>query len=89
MISVNSSSILVKDAVTLVDSSSTSIEAAALQEGPEGWVGWRLFAEMLHRFGSTNVRAVLPTKAEGFWDPLVRSLLNRTPPVWDFFPSLP
>jgi ATP-dependent DNA helicase len=63
------------------------LEAAALQEGPEEWVGWRLYAEMLHRFRSTNIRAVLPAEPEGFWDQLVRSLLNRTPPVWDFFPS--
>jgi helicase len=64
-----------------------ALEATALREGPEEWVGWRLFAEMLNRFRSTNIRAVLPAEAEGFWDPLVRSLLNRTPPVWDFFPS--
>jgi helicase len=63
------------------------LESSALQQGPEEWVGWRLFAEMLERFRSTNIRVVLPAEAESFWNPLVRSLLNRTPPVWDFFPS--
>ena len=62
-------------------------EAAALQAGPDQWVGWRLFRQMLTRFEVTNIRAVLPDGENEFWDPLVRSLLNRTPPVWDFFPS--
>ncbi len=62
-------------------------EAAALQSGPDQWVGWRLFRMMLARFETSNVRAVLPEGESQFWDPLVRSLLNRTPPVWDFFPS--
>jgi helicase len=75
------------DAISGEEARARDLEAAALEEGPEEWVGWRLFAEMLRRFGTTNIRAVLPAENEGFWDPLVRSLLNRTPPVWDFFPS--
>jgi hypothetical protein len=62
-------------------------EAEALQTGPDQWVGWRLFRTMLARFEASNLRAVLPDGESQFWDPLVRSLLNRTPPVWDFFPS--
>lgn len=62
-------------------------ESEGLQSGPDEWVGWRLFRTMLARFEVSNVRAVLPEGESQFWDPLVRSLLNRTPPVWDFFPS--
>jgi ATP-dependent DNA helicase len=75
------------DAIAGEEERARDLEGTALEEGPEEWVGWRLFAEMLRRFRSTNIRAVLPAEGEGFWDPLVRSLLNRTPPVWDFFPS--
>ena len=75
------------DAIAGEEERARDLEGTALQVGPEEWVGWRLFAEMLQRFRSTNIRAILPAESEGFWDPLVRSLLNRTPPVWDFFPS--
>ncbi|SDL23032.1 Replicative superfamily II helicase [Franzmannia pantelleriensis] len=63
------------------------MEASALQTNPDEWVGWRLFQRMLSRFAQTNIRAVLPDGEAEFWDPLVRSLLNRDPPTWDFFPS--
>ncbi|MCL5734829.1 MAG: DEAD/DEAH box helicase [Actinobacteria bacterium] len=63
------------------------MEGSALMMGPEEWVGWRLFGRMLSRFEATNIRAVLPDGEAAFWDPLVRSFLNRDPPVWDFFPS--
>lgn len=63
------------------------MEAAALLADPDEWVGWRLYRRILDRFKETNIRAVLPEGETTFWDPLVRSLLNRTPPVWDFFPS--
>jgi helicase len=75
------------EALTQEQERARDLEGEALQQGPEEWVGWRLFAEMLRRFAFTNIRAVLPPAPEGYWDPLVRSLLNRTPPVWDFFPS--
>ncbi len=63
------------------------MEASALRVGPDEWVGWRLFRRMLAQFADTNIRAVLPGGESDFWDPLVRSLLGRTPPTWDFFPS--
>ncbi|PXX95915.1 DEAD/DEAH box helicase [Halomonas sp. LBP4] len=63
------------------------MEVSALQTHPDEWVGWRLFQRMLSRFVQTNIRAVLPDGEAEFWDPLVRSLLNRDPPTWDFFPS--
>ncbi len=63
------------------------IEAYALQADPDKWVGWRLFRRILSRFEETNIRAVFPDGESRFWDPLVRSLLNRDPPTWDFFPS--
>lgn len=62
-------------------------EARALQSSPDEWVGWRLFRSMVCRFKDTNIRAVLPDGETPFWNPLVRSFLDRHPPVWDFFPS--
>lgn len=62
-------------------------EAKALQLGPDEWIGARLFGHMLERFSQTNIRAVLPDGEQDFWDPLIQSLLNQAPPVWDFFPS--
>jgi len=59
----------------------------ALHDDPDQWVAQRVFASLLGRFSRTNLRAVLPDGASGRWDPLVGSLLNRTRPVWDFFPS--
>lgn len=66
---------------------SAAQEENALRQGPDQWVGWRLFRQLLTRFEATNIRAVLPDGENEFWDPLVRSLLNGTPPAWDFFPS--
>lgn len=63
------------------------LEAAALQADPDEWVGWRLYRRILSKFEETNIRAVLPDGASEFWNPLVRSLLSRDPPAWDFFPS--
>ncbi|TAK01117.1 DEAD/DEAH box helicase, partial [bacterium] len=74
---------VIRDRIT----ETTEQEANALQLGPDEWVGARLFRQMLERFNQTNIRAVLPDGEQDFWDPLVRSLLNRIPPVWDFFPS--
>lgn len=59
----------------------------ALLEGPEEWVAEKLYQEVLGRFSTINLRAVLPAQANGFWDPLVESFLSRRPPIWDFFPS--
>lgn len=38
-------------------------------------------------FTVVNLRAVLPTRPAGFWDPLVQSLLTRSRSTWEFFPS--
>ena len=62
-------------------------EQEAFESGPELWVGWRLFGELLTRFERTNIRAALPSGEDAFWDPLVTSFLDRKRPVWDFFPS--
>jgi hypothetical protein len=59
----------------------------ALELGPEEWLPARLLEQLAKRFRGTNVRAVLPDGSAEFWTPLVSSLLQRTPPVWDFFPS--
>lgn len=58
-----------------------------LAAGPDAWIPARLFEGLMDRFRATNIRAVLPDGWEGFWNPLVASLLNRTPPSWEFFPS--
>jgi len=63
------------------------MEGPALEAGPDEWIGRRLFHRMLSKFEATNIRAILPDGGTAFWDPLVRSLLNRDPPAWDFFPS--
>lgn len=62
-------------------------ESAALAVGPTEWVAARLFRSVLARFAETNLRVVLPDGDDSFWDPLINSFLNRTPPTWDFFPS--
>lgn len=59
----------------------------ALQEGPEAWVVATLFSRLLIRFSQTNLRAVLPQGADLFWTPLIRSLVDRQPSTWEFFPS--
>lgn len=62
-------------------------EARALEEGPEVWIVARLLRGLLERFQQTNLRAVLPQGADQFWTPLVRSLVDRQPSTWEFFPS--
>lgn len=63
------------------------IAAEALQTGPEEWVSARVLTALLDRFQRSNVRAVLPEGDSARWTPLVTSLLERRPAVWDFFPS--
>ena len=60
---------------------------AALDEGPEPWVVARLLSRLLMRFSHTNLRAVLPQGTDPFWTPLIRSLVDRQPSTWEFFPS--
>ena len=62
-------------------------EAIALDDGPEAWIVARLMTRLLARFQQTNVRAVLHNGAHPFWTPLVRSLVDRRPSSWEFFPS--
>lgn len=62
-------------------------EASALEEGPEVWIVTRLLRGLLERFQQTNLRAVLPDGANAFWTPLVKSLIDRQPSSWEFFPS--
>lgn len=60
---------------------------AALKVGPEEWIIATLLARLLSRFNQTNIRAVLPNGEHTFWSPLVRSLVDRQPSSWEFFPS--
>lgn len=62
-------------------------ETSALEEGPEAWIVTRLLSRLLERFQHTNLRAVLPDGFHAFWTPLVRSLVDRQPSSWEFFPS--
>lgn len=62
-------------------------ERAALKEGPEAWIVGRLMSHLIARFRETNVRAVLPNGWRDFWDQLVKSLVDRQPSTWEFFPS--
>lgn len=60
---------------------------AALEEGPEPWIVATLMSRIIDRFSHTNLRAVLPQGENPFWTPLVRSLVDRQPSTWEFFPS--
>lgn len=64
-----------------------SMMRSSLFSGPDEWVGWVLFKHLLDKFQKTNLRAVLPDGENELWYPLIESLLERTPPAWDFFPS--
>jgi helicase len=75
------------DAIQVEGERANELVVQARAEGPEEWVGERLYQELVQRFVRTNIRRVLPDEQPGFWDPLVDSLLRRSPPVWDFFPS--
>lgn len=59
----------------------------ALSLGPDEWVSAHLLAALIDRFQVSNIRAVLPAGDSDRWTPLVMSMLDRQPPVWDFFPS--
>ena len=76
-----------EEAVTRVSAAVAAHAESALNEGPENWVPARLLERLTQRFTATNVRAVLPDGQSAFWTPLVTSLLRRSPPAWDFFPS--
>lgn len=59
----------------------------ALLAGPGEWIFARLLSTLVARFGTTNVRAVLPDGGSEFWTALVESFLARRPASWEFFPS--
>lgn len=59
----------------------------ALEDGPETWIVATLMSHLLARFRQTNLRAVLPYGEHPFWAPLIRSLVDRQPSTWEFFPS--
>lgn len=59
----------------------------SLHEGPSSWIVAILLNKVLENFRVSNLRAVLPNGDDGFWTPLVHSLVNRQPPNWEFFPS--
>ncbi len=74
----------------VIDRAVYSAEQAArdaLPRGPELWVAERLYASLVARFGRVNLRTALPAGDTQRWDRLVGSFLDRSPPVWDFFPS--
>lgn len=58
-----------------------------LDDSASEWIPARLLENLVKRFASTNVRAVLPNGDNAFWTPFVQSLLRRRPAIWDFFPS--
>ena len=66
---------------------SRALALAALEEGPEPWIVATLMSHLLDRFSHTNLRAVLPQGELPFWTQLVRSLVDRVPSTWEFFPS--
>lgn len=75
------------DEISAVLATAKRTAELALQLGPDEWVSARLLAALLDRFHDSNIRAVLPDGDSERWTPLVESLLERWPPVWDFFPS--
>lgn len=64
-----------------------AMAAGLVAEGPEAWLPAHLLSRLLRRFSATNIRAVLPDGYGSFWNPLVKSLLDRQPPLREFFPS--
>jgi helicase len=75
------------DALSALTTRTSEMEETALLLGPTEWIPAHLLKTLLTRFNTTNVRAVLPNGPTEFWSPLVASLLDRRPPVWEFFPS--
>ncbi|MFZ1007508.1 MAG: DEAD/DEAH box helicase [Candidatus Sulfotelmatobacter sp.] len=61
--------------------------SVAFAAGPDEWVPARLYEQLMRRFTTVNLRAVLPARPPGFWNELVESLIARTPSTWEFFPS--
>lgn len=53
-----------------------------LNDNSSEWISARLLENLVGRFASTNIRAVLPYGDNAFWTPYVQSLLNRRPAIW-------
>lgn len=75
------------DSIAQARTSAVESASQALQVGPEEWVAETIYSSLVDRFSRTNLRAVLPNGDNERWDPLIESLIGRTRPVWDFFPS--
>lgn len=72
-------------AIDAIEAQTSEATKAALRIGPDDWIPKRLLQSLLNRFGTTNLRAILPEGGSPFWTPLIASLVGRG--TWDFFPS--
>jgi helicase len=66
---------------------SATVAHNALVDGPDVWVAAALLSQLLARFETSNIRAVLPEGTTAFWSPLINSFIDRKPSTWEFFPS--
>ncbi len=73
------------DVVAEMNVQASQQAAEAFGRGPDEWVPARLYAQLMRRFASVNLRAVLPPRPDGFWNSLVDSLIRRSPSTWEFF----
>ncbi len=73
--------------VTEMNVQASERAAAAMAAGPDEWVPSRLYEQLMRRFSSVNLRAILPPSPNGFWNPLIDSFITRSPSTWEFFPS--
>lgn len=72
-------------AIDAIEAETSEAAKAALMVGPDDWIPKRLLQNLLTRFGTTNLRAILPEGRSPFWTQLIASLVGRG--TWDFFPS--
>lgn len=75
------------DALEMAVATAYEDTSRALAIGPDEWVAHRLHTALLERFRVANLRAVLPNGGASRWDRLVESFIDRSNPVWEFFPS--
>lgn len=75
------------DVIAQLRMEASRIARTELMNGPGAWIPARLTEKLLERFQTSSLRSVLPDGYSDFWSPLVRSLLKRPRPTWDFFPS--
>lgn len=72
-------------AIDAIEAQTSEAANAALRISPDDWIPKRLLQSLLDRFGTTNLRAILPDGGSPFWTQLIASLVGRG--TWDFFPS--